>query len=206
MAAYVFSLYATYLCSMSYEEAITLNSVYRYYGTGAIFVVGIAIYAVMKMADEVKSSRAYVLSMLLIFVLLTPGAFSKKYIFHADEYHLKEDLRSDIWRAVEIYIPENKTYTNASYVVLWNEDDFYGGSRDNGRVEFISGAWLRSSDIKVISERDLCSGIDKGTLETLRTYDYLVCISDMSRHSDVFSQVWGDIELMPGLRKIAHNQ
>jgi len=190
---------------MSYDEAITLNMLYRYYGTGAIWVVGLTIYAALKISDKMRHLRTYVLSMVLIFVILAPGAFSKEYIFSIDKYRLKEDFRSDIWRTMEIYIPENKLYTDARYAVLWNEEDFFGGSRDNGRVQTIAGAWLRSADVQVVSERELRSGIDQEILESLRTYDYLVCISDMSRHSDVFSQVWGDIELMPGLRKIAHN-
>jgi len=205
LIVYILSLFITYLFSMSYDEAITLNMLYRYYGTGAIWVVGLTIYAALKISDKMRHLRTYVLSMVLIFVILAPGAFSKEYIFSIDKYRLKEDFRSDIWRTMEIYIPENKLYTDARYAVLWNEEDFFGGSRDNGRVQTIAGAWLRSADVQVVSERELRSGIDQEILESLRTYDYLVCISDMSRHSDVFSQVWGDIELMPGLRKIAHN-
>ena len=40
--------------------------------------------------------------------------------------------------------------------------------------------WLRSTNIRVISNEDIAKGLDEKVLQDLINYDYLVTLSDMS--------------------------
>lgn len=202
LAIYTLSLWATYLFSFSASEAERLSGFWRYYGTVLIFTIGLTVYTGLCLVERLRFGKALGMGILLIFVLAMPGAYSKKYIQGSQYYSLPEDYRSDIWRAVERAIPQNNHYTDESYLVFWNQDDFFGGSRDNERVGYIMGAWLRSNRIGVISEWDIRAGLDEKTLQSIKQYKYVANISDMTRHTDLLSPYLGDTALSIGLHEM----
>jgi len=203
LTCYTMSLFVAYIVSFSAEEARRFAGFWRYYGTIMIVVLGVAIFYGLFYASRVKAGRVFVYFFLFSCICAVPGTYSKKYVLSPEYYEVPANYRSDIWRAVEIAIPQNKYYTEDSYLVLWDKDDFKGGSRDNGRMQYIAGAWLRSISIKAVSANDLEIGLSEEILQTFDDYDYLAVISDMSEHEQTLLKYFDNIEI--GLHKIQHH-
>jgi len=202
LAVYSTGLLATYLFSMTEFEAAWLLGFDRYFGAVLIVIAGVAIYAALMLSGLLGNEKRFILSLALIFVLLAPGTIPKRHFLGVHEYKLPNDYRSDVWRTMEIYIPQNKFYNEDSYAILWDEDDFFDGGRLKGRLTALTETWLRSTNIVNIPESEIKAGLSEKTLTELSQCDYVACISDMTEHSALFSPYIGDTGLGVGLREI----
>lgn len=181
LAVYCLGLFLMYVFSMREDEAIVMSSFGRYFGTLKIFLVGITVYACLCQAKRLSIGKNYVLGMVFMFALFVPGAYSRKYILGTEHFNVPGEYKTDLWRAMEMYVPENPYYTDESYLVLWDAEDFMAGNRNAGRLEYVAGAWLRSNHIQAVSREEL-TDMDAEQLASLAEFDYVVLISDM--HSE----------------------
>lgn len=202
LAAYSVGLLGTYLFSMTEIEGVYLFSFERYFGVVLIVLVGTAVWYALKLAGEAGNIRRFVLSLILLFVVLAPGKISKRHFLGEHEYQLPHNYRSQVWRTMEIFVPQNQHYTENSYVLLWDEDDFLDGGLLKGRLTALAETWLRSLNIVNIPDSEIRDGLSEETLKAVSRCDYLVCISDMEEHRELFLPYLGNTDMGMGLREI----
>lgn len=205
LAAYVVSLYLTYLLTMNDNETLSVNSFYRYYGSMVIVLAGAAVYTAMTQTalarlGEKGHARVYVMGMLLLAVLAMPGAYSKKYIWGADRFEMPDYYDTRLWYTMEYHIPQNKYYSEESYVVLWDKDDYEGMMLNNEGAAYSVGAWVRADHIEAISKEDLGGGLTEAQIAALENCDYLVFVSDMTQESELLSQYLEETDYSLGMR------
>jgi len=202
LAVYSVGLFATYLFSMTEFEATWLLGFDRYFGAVLIVIAGLAVYAALKLSGLLGIEKRFVLSLTLLFVLLAPGTIPKRHFLGVHEYKLPNDYRSDVWRTMEIYIPQNNFYNEGRYAILWNENDFFDGGRLKGRVTALTETWLRSTKIVNVPASEIQTGLDEETLAALSECEYVACISDMTPYREYLSEYLGDTNLNVGLREV----
>lgn len=207
LGMYLIILYATYLFAMSAGEAYVLSSFYRYYGTGVVVVTGVAVCLGIKYTGIVtmtknETTKKCLWGMLFFAVLSMRGCGSPKYILGQEHYVIPENYHPSLWQAMEYYVPEGKRYTEDSYILLWDKEDFGGDFLNENRIGFAAGAWLRSTDILVISRNEIENGLDINVLLSLPTYDYLICMSDMSCESEILAPYLNTNDFSVGTRSI----
>ena len=181
---YALGLLGTYLFSMDLEEAEQLACFQRYYGTIVIYLVGYAIYEAMTLVNGLKIGRAFGISLALAFVMMLPTEKPLTYVF-GQEYDRPQQLFLDgMWRRAEFCLPRNRAYSEDRYLVLWNDEEFFGYSNNSNRMKWISGVWLRSNDISAYSIKELRK-LSVDELATLGEYDYVAFMSDMNAEKDL---------------------
>lgn len=203
LLVYCIGLFFTYIFSMSTIEALLLVCFYRYFGTIAVYIVGWTVYFILSHADAKPESIAHACSIVLIFVLLLPTAFSKRYIWGQAYFAPPEAFTSQMWRTFEQHVPQNPHYNENTYLILWNNEEYTGFSERNDRLYFIAGTWLRSNQIQVLSKSDIESGLGQDMLGGLQAYDYLIVLSDMSPVAEQLAPYQDVADFSVGVHRVA---
>ena len=116
--------------------------------------------------------------------MMLPTEKPLTYVF-GQEYDRPQELFLDgMWRRAEFCLPRNRTYSEDRYLVLWNDEEFFGYSNNSDRMKWISGVWLRSNDISAYSIKELRK-LSVDELATLGEYDYVAFMSDMNAEKDL---------------------
>lgn len=206
LGVYVVSLYLTYLLSMNANEARSVNSFYRYYGSMVAMLAGAAVYTAMSQSaktrlGEERHARMYVMGVLLLAVLAMPGAHSKKYIWGADRFEMPDYYDMRLWYSMQYHIPQNRHYSEESYVALWDKDDFDRTALINEGVAYAVGAWVRADRVEAISKSDIVNGLSEEQIAALGACDYLVFVSDMTEEAPLLSQYLEETDYSAGMRR-----
>ena len=176
-AAWCGGLLATYVFSMSVEEADRLACFYRYFGTIAIYLVGAGTYLLLRAA--VDGGGRTVLSVLasVLLIVYTQSSFSTGYLWGYAHYEPVEPYSTDIWAAFRRCVPPDRQYTETSYLIMWDADEF----ARNTPALFRNTAtiYLRSTHVRGIPIQDFAGGVSEEELRKLSDYDYLVTLSDI---------------------------
>lgn len=182
---YIITLYVTYLLSMTNDEALRMSSFSRYYGTAVLIVSGVSLYlmtsqiAAASRAGAVKGLAAYL--MLCVFCVCMPGAYSKSYIFGRDSYRPPQRYHCGLWEKMEYYIPQQNEYSEDRYLVFWEPSELYGIKRNEKRVKNAIISWVRSTNVDLMTAKHVNRNLDQQTLEAMRSYDYVVFMTKMTK-------------------------
>lgn len=180
LLTYSILLLCTYVFSMTTSEANKLACFYRYFGTIVIYLLGGGIYTLLKEFTIFQKNK-YNLLILCFTLCYSILFYNFGYIFGYKHYKPVESYNDYGYKLLYENIEENTHYTDNSYLVLWNVNDFNAAPpRNNGQLRNMAITWLRSTNIRVISNEDIAKGLDEKVLQDLINYDYLVTLSDMS--------------------------
>lgn len=184
LLAYAGALFLTFSFSMSSREAAVLNGIDRYYGSAVILLIGVTMYLGVSEATRLQHAGTYLLSMFLLVAYVMPGLMPRAYAVNRLAYTRYESLKTDLWWAIERIVPENRFYSEESYLVLWDQADFMDGEDNHGRLDFAIGAWLRADHIRVISKDELVA-LSEDELARFREFDHVIFLSDMNDEKDL---------------------
>lgn len=184
LLAYAGALFMTFSFSMSSREAEVLNGIDRYYGSAVILLIGVTMYLGVGEAVRLRRAGTYLLSMFLMIAYMMPGLMPRAYVVNRLAYTRDESLKTDLWWAIERIVPENRSYSEESYLVLWNQADFMDGENNQGRLDFAIGAWLRADHISVVSKDELAA-LSEDELARFREFDHVIFLSDMNDEKDL---------------------
>lgn len=187
---YAMGLLGTYLFSIDSSEAEELVCFQRYYGTIVIYLAGYAIYEAMSLVNGLKTGRVFGVCLVLAFVMLFPTEKSLTYVLGEQYDNPKQLFRDGMWRRAEICLPRSRAYTTDRYLVLWNDEEFFGSANTSSRMEWVAGVWLRSNDIKAYNKKELRE-LSEDELKALSTYDHVAMLSDMNTEKDLLEPYLG---------------
>ncbi len=180
LLTYSILLLCTYIFSMTTLEANKLACFYRYFGTIVIYIIGGGVYILLKECISLKTNK-YLLLCLCFIIIYSVSFYDFGYIFGYKHYKPVEPYNDYGYKLLTENIEENAYYTDNSYLILWNVNDFkVSPPSNNGQLRNMTITYLRSTNIQVISNTDIAKGLDEKVLSSLSDYDYLVTLSDMS--------------------------
>ena len=204
LAAYAVMLYGTYLLTMSVGEMTSVNSFYRYFGSMVIVFAGMTVYTAMvcgALPGREPMTRLCVLSMILFAVLAMPGAYSKRFIWGHGRVDPPDNYSRTLWRTMSYVLPENRRYTDAHYVVLWNPAEFSDGILYNQQIEYAIGAWLRSACVDAVPVNEFEHGLSQARRDALASCDYLVFLSDLSQERELLAPYFDTEDFTTGIKE-----
>ena len=150
---YVFFLALTYLFSMNAYEAETLSCCFRYMGSIAVFIVGLFCYQLMKnMAlSEDKKMLVKMSAFIVLTVVFGHLMFGYNYIYSGKQQYSPHEffIDSTPWNKLSEYAEEKMEFTDAKYLVIWDESYLADSHYAPFQVDYVAGAYLRS--VKVTS-------------------------------------------------------
>ena len=150
---YVFFLALTYLFSMNAYEAETLSCCFRYMGSIAVFIVGLFCYQLMKnMAlSEDKKMPVKMSAFIVLTVVFGHLMFGYNYIYSGKQQYSPHEffIDSTPWNKLSEYAEEKMEFTDAKYLVIWDESYLADSHYAPFQVDYVAGAYLRS--VKVTS-------------------------------------------------------
>ena len=151
---YVFFLALTYLFSMNAYEAETLSCCFRYMGSIAVFIVGLFCYHLMKnMAlSEDKKMPVKMSAFIVLTVIFGHLMFGYNYIYSGKQQYSPHEffIDSTPWNKLSEYAEEKMEFTDAKYLVIWDESYLADSHYAPFQVDYVAGAYLRSVKITSI--------------------------------------------------------
>ncbi len=157
---YVFFLALTYLFSMNANEAEILSCCFRYMGSIAVFITGFFSYHVMKdlAVSEDKLMPAQMAGFIVITVVFGHLMFGLNYIYEGKQQYSPHEffIDSTPWNKISEYAEEKMEFTDAKYLVIWDESYLKDSHYAPFQIDYVAGAYLRSVKVTTImmSEMD----------------------------------------------------
>ena len=178
---YVVFLALTYVFSMNAYEAETLSCCFRYMGSIAVFVVGLFCYYLMKSVPASDDKNLLIKMAVYIVVTLIFGhlLFGYGYICEGKQQYSPHEyfIDSTPWNKISEYAEEKMEFTDAKYLVIWDESYLADSHYAPFQIDYVAGAYLRS--VKVTSI--MMSEIDENT-DLISEYDseHIIVVGELN--------------------------
>ena len=157
---YVFFLTLTYLFSMNAYEAEILSCCYRYMGSIAVFITGFFSYHIMRNLTlyEDKLMPAKMAGYIVMTIIFGHMMFGYNYIYEGRQQYSPFENFTDStpWNKISEYADEKMEFTDARYLVIWDESYLADSNYLPFQIDYVAGSYLRSVKITTImmSEMD----------------------------------------------------
>ena len=178
---YVVFLALTYVFSMNAYEAETLSCCFRYMGSIAVFVVGLFCYYLMKSVPASDDKNLLIKMAVYIVVTLIFGhlLFGYGYICEGKQQYSPHEyfIDSTPWNKISEYAEEKMEFTDARYLVIWDDSYLANSHYAPFQIDYVAGAYLRS--VKVTSI--MMSEIDENT-DLISEYDseHIIVVGELN--------------------------
>lgn len=178
---YVVFLALTYVFSMNAYEAETMSCCFRYMGSIAVFVVGLFSYFLMKNVTASDDKNLLVKMAVYIVVTFIFGhlLFGYGYIYEGKQQYSPHEyfIDSTPWNKISEYAEEKMEFTDAKYLVIWDESYLANSHYASFQIDYVAGAYLRS--VKVTSI--MMSEIDENT-DLISEYDseHIIVVGELN--------------------------
>jgi hypothetical protein len=178
---YVFFLTLTYLFSMNAYEAEILSCCYRYMGSIAVFIAGFFSYHIMRnlTISEDKLMPAKMAGYIVMTIIFGHMMFGYNYIYEGRQQYSPFENFTDStpWNKISEYADEKMEFTDARYLVIWDESYLADSNYLPFQIDYVAGSYLRSVKITTImmSEMD-----DNKDLINEYTDDQIIIVGELN--------------------------
>ena len=178
---YVVFLAFTYVFSMNAYEAETLSCCFRYMGSVAVFITGLFCYHVMKSFALPEDKKLPVKMAVYIVITAVFGhlLFGYNYIWEGKQQYSPHEyfIDSTPWNKISEYAEEKMEFTDAKYLVIWDESYLANSHYISFQIDYVAGAYLRSVKITSImmSEMD-----DKADLISEYDSEHIIVVGELN--------------------------
>ena len=178
---YVVFLAFTYVFSMNAYEAETLSCCFRYMGSVAVFITGLFCYHLMKSFALPEDKKLPVKMAVYSVITAVFGhlLFGYNYIWEGKQQYSPHEyfIDSTPWNKISEYAEEKMEFTDAKYLVIWDESYLANSHYISFQIDYVAGAYLRSVKITSImmSEMD-----DKADLISEYDSEHIIVVGELN--------------------------
>jgi hypothetical protein len=204
LALYLVGLMGTYIFSMSNLEVSYMASYDRYYGTVAVYLAGLIFYMVF---DYIASAETLplrsVLATFVILTILTGIVLDPLYIRGYSFYHPREAFTDVAWKAICSYAPENTSYSDLTYAVVWDDEIVFDDGLYGTKVQQVAEVYLRSDHVQIYTFNYVGQiGLSEEDKKSLEDADVLIVVGEIDDRLDPLKEFTASGTIVSGVNDL----